>query len=75
MTKHHEWTDSVHGNIYQHKYFAALSFISVNMEETTKISGVGCGYVDSRMISFHILNGDWTQEISVIIHILPGPQN
>jgi len=55
-----ELADSVHGNIYQHKYFAALSFISVNMEETTKISGVGGGYVDNRMISFHILNSDWT---------------
>jgi hypothetical protein len=60
MKKHHEWTDSVHGNINQQKYFAVLCFISVNMEETTKISGVGGGYVDNRMISFHILNSDWT---------------
>jgi hypothetical protein len=51
MTKHYELADSIPGNIYQRKFFAALRFISVCncvflwQIQLNSVHGVGGGYV------------------------------
>ncbi len=43
------------------------------MADSVQLSGVG-GDVDIRMVSFHILDMDWTKEISIVNFIIPGQE-
>ncbi len=43
------------------------------MADPVQLSAVG-GDVDNRMVSFHILDMDWTKEISIVNFIIPEPE-
>ncbi len=45
----------------------------VNITDLTQLSEGGGGYVDVRMVGFHIFNMYWMKEIYFVNYILPGP--
>jgi hypothetical protein len=55
MTKQYELIDSVPGKTFTSRKYLQLVYI---MADPTQLSGVGGGYVDNKMVSFHILNRD-----------------